>query len=136
MACMDVQGTHVRDESIRILGQPLHELPGCGGIRIVLHAPAYQFDQHRQEIERLFSRLVEDAFGLVRIAPPRDHFRGFEQPESAREYVRRYAFVAGQQFLEVAPAHHDDVAEHHQRPLVADEVQRSGYRAIGSPRRQ
>jgi len=131
-----VHGANVGDEPIAIFGETAREVRRGGCIRVVLHAPADQFNHYGQQIESFVCRFVDDTLGLGRIAPPGDHPRGFEQLQSARENVRRDRFVARQQLLEVALARHDDVAEHHQRPLVADEVEGTGNRAIGSPRLQ
>ena len=135
-ACMVMRSANVRDEPITILRETAHEVHGCGCARIVFHPPKDEFDHDREEIESLFGWLVDDAPGLGRIAPPGDHSRGLEQLQSAGENVRRDRFVACEQLLKVTRARQDDVAEHHQRPFVADEVERAGNWAIGSPRRQ
>ena len=86
-ACQTVHRADVRNEPLAIFGQPAHELCRCRGTRVVLQAPADEFDHRGQEIKSLLGRFVDDAPGLGGIAASGDHFGAFEQLQPAREYV-------------------------------------------------
>lgn len=86
-ACQTVHRADFCNEPLAIFGQPAQELCGCSGMRVVLQAPADEFDHRGQEIESLLGRFVDDAPGLGGIASSGNHLGAFEQLQPAREYV-------------------------------------------------
>jgi hypothetical protein len=45
-----VSSSNVRDEAVAIFGETAHKVRGGGCIRVVLHAPADEFDHCGQQI--------------------------------------------------------------------------------------
>src|SRR5690349_10622436 len=125
----------VRDEGLTIFGEAARKSSRYGRPGAVLEAPSNELYQDWQQIEGLLGRLINHAPRVRVIRAPRGEACGLEQFEAAREDVRRDTFVALQQLPEVALAPHDEVAQHDERPAVADQIEGAGDGAVGAARR-